>query len=35
LSADGVLNLLGFGWLGSYIVLSGSPVRSRTPNRSR
>jgi len=26
LSADGVLNLLGFGWLGSYIVLSGSPV---------
>jgi Na+/phosphate symporter len=26
LSADGVLNLLGFGWLGSYLVLSGSPV---------
>lgn len=26
LSADGVLNLLGFGWLGSYVVLSGSPV---------
>lgn len=26
LSADGVLNLLGFGWLGSYIVMSGSPV---------
>ncbi len=25
-SADGVLNLLGFGWLGSYIVMSGSPV---------
>lgn len=24
--ADGVLNLLGFGWLGSYIVMSGSPV---------
>ncbi len=26
LSADGVLNLLGFGWLGSYVVMSGSPV---------
>ncbi|MEX0683627.1 MAG: hypothetical protein WD904_12940 [Dehalococcoidia bacterium] len=26
LSADGVFNLLGFGWLGSYIVMSGSPV---------
>jgi sodium-dependent phosphate cotransporter len=26
LSADGVINLLGFGWLGSYIVMSGSPV---------
>ncbi len=26
LSADGVVNLLGFGWLGSYIVMSGSPV---------
>jgi hypothetical protein len=26
LSADGVLNLMGFGWLGSYIVMSGSPV---------
>lgn len=25
-SADGVLNLLGFGWLGAYGVLSGSPV---------
>ncbi len=25
-SADGVLNLLGFGWLGSYAVMSGSPV---------
>lgn len=25
-SADGVLNLFGFGWLGSYAVLSGSPV---------
>ncbi|MBI1885502.1 MAG: hypothetical protein HYS09_04200 [Chloroflexi bacterium] len=26
LSADGVLNLLGFGWLGAYLALSGSPV---------
>ena len=26
LSADGVTGLLGFGWLGSYIVMSGSPV---------
>ncbi len=26
LSADGTANLLGFGWLGSYIVMSGSPV---------
>ena len=26
LNADGVLNLLGFGWIGSYIVMSGSPV---------
>lgn len=26
LSADGVLNLFGFGWLGAYIVMSGSPV---------
>ena len=26
LSADGVLNLFGFGWIGSYIVMSGSPV---------
>jgi len=26
LSADGVINLLGFGWIGSYIVMSGSPV---------
>ena len=25
-SADGVPNLLGFGWLGSYSVMSGSPV---------
>ncbi|HEY5640912.1 MAG TPA: hypothetical protein VIW01_12780, partial [Dehalococcoidia bacterium] len=25
-SADGVANLLGFGWLGSYVVMSGSPV---------
>ncbi len=25
-SADGVLNLMGFGWIGSYIVMSGSPV---------
>jgi hypothetical protein len=25
-SADGVLNLLGFGWIGSEIVMSGSPV---------
>lgn len=24
--ADGVLNLLGFGWAGSYAVMSGSPV---------
>ncbi|MDO8616691.1 MAG: hypothetical protein Q7T33_13305 [Dehalococcoidia bacterium] len=26
LSADGPLNLLGFGWLGAYGVMSGSPV---------
>ncbi len=26
LSADGILNLLGFGWLGAHVVLSGSPV---------
>ncbi len=26
LSADGLPGLLGFGWLGSYVVLSGSPV---------
>ena len=26
LSADGVVNLLGFGWLGAYVVMSGSPV---------
>ena len=26
LSADGALNFVGFGWLGSYLVLSGSPV---------
>ena len=26
LGADGALNLLGFGWLGSYVLLSGSPV---------
>jgi sodium-dependent phosphate cotransporter len=26
LSADGVLNLLGFGWAGAYVVMSGSPV---------
>jgi len=25
-SADGTLNLLGFGWIGSYAVMSGSPV---------
>jgi hypothetical protein len=25
-SADGVVNLLGFGWIGSYAVMSGSPV---------
>src|SRR3990170_3077127 len=25
-SADGVPNLLGFGWLGAYGVMSGSPV---------
>lgn len=25
-SADGVHNLLGFGWLGAYAVMSGSPV---------
>jgi len=25
-SADGVLNLLGFGWAGAYAVMSGSPV---------
>jgi hypothetical protein len=25
-NAQGSLNILGFGWLGSYIVLSGSPV---------
>ena len=26
LGADGALNFVGFGWLGSYLVLSGSPV---------
>lgn len=26
LSADGTLNLFGFGWLGAYLALSGSPV---------
>lgn len=26
ISADGILGHLGFGWLGSYIVMSGSPV---------
>jgi len=26
LSADGVLGHFGFGWLGSYVVMSGSPV---------
>jgi solute carrier family 34 (sodium-dependent phosphate cotransporter) len=26
ISADGTLGMLGFGWLGSYIVMSGSPV---------
>lgn len=26
LSADGVVNLLGFGWSGAYAVMSGSPV---------
>ena len=26
LSAHGTLNIVGFGWLGSYLVLSGSPV---------
>ncbi len=26
LSADGPLNLFGFGWLGAYVALSGSPV---------
>jgi len=25
-SADGALNLFGFGWLGAYVMLSGSPV---------
>jgi sodium-dependent phosphate cotransporter len=25
-SADGTVNLLGFGWIGSYAVMSGSPV---------
>jgi sodium-dependent phosphate cotransporter len=25
-SADGIINLLGFGWIGSYGVMSGSPV---------
>lgn len=25
-SADGAVNLLGFGWIGSYAVMSGSPV---------
>lgn len=25
-SANGTANILGFGWLGSYVVLSGSPV---------
>jgi hypothetical protein len=24
--AHGALNLMGFGWLGSYVVMSGSPV---------
>jgi hypothetical protein len=26
LHADGVINLMGFGWLGAYTVMSGSPV---------
>ena len=26
LSADGTANLFGFGWLGAYVMLSGSPV---------
>jgi Na+/phosphate symporter len=26
ISAEGTLGMLGFGWLGSYIVMSGSPV---------
>ena len=26
ISADGITGLLGFGWLGSYLVMSGSPV---------
>ena len=26
LSADGPMNLFGFGWLGAYVMLSGSPV---------
>jgi Na+/phosphate symporter len=26
ISADGVAGLLGFGWIGSYLVMSGSPV---------
>ncbi len=26
LSAEGTLNLFGFGWLGAYVALSGSPV---------
>ena len=26
LSADGPLNVFGFGWLGAYVLLSGSPV---------
>ncbi len=26
LAADGPLNLFGFGWLGAYVMLSGSPV---------
>lgn len=26
LSADGALNVFGFGWLGAYVLLSGSPV---------
>lgn len=26
LSADGIAGMMGFGWLGSYLVMSGSPV---------